>query len=201
MAGSTKRLAIYVALTGAVLACEAGTEPGPGGNPEPELTALSPDSVAFGSRGATLTVLGTGFVQTSRIVIDGDLRSTYYADSTTLRTLLNDSDAAIPGMLSVMVVSDTPGGGTSQSLPLTIFEGVPVVQALDPSSTVAGQSSVTLAVLGSRFRSGAVIRWDGVDRPTTYVAADRLRTVLGAADVATVGQHTVEVRQGSVVVA
>ncbi len=198
MAGSTKRLAIYVALTAAALACDAGT--GPGGNPEPELTGLSPDSVELGSLAPPLTVSGTGFLASSRIVVGGNPRPTSYINSTTLRTLLTDADAAIPGSLLVMVVSDTPGGGTSQSLALTIYEGLPAVLGLEPSSTVAGQSNVILAVLGQRFRPGAVIRWDGVDRPTTYVGQQRLRTVLSAADVATVGQHTVEVRQGSAVV-
>src|SRR6266513_747159 len=101
MAGSTKRLAIYVALTAAALACDAGT--GPGGNPEPELTGLSPDSVELGSLAPPLTVSGTGFLASSRIVVGGNPRPTSYINSTTLRTLLTDADAAIPGSLLVMV--------------------------------------------------------------------------------------------------
>jgi hypothetical protein len=164
------------------------------------LTALSPDSIELGSLGPPLTVLGRGFLPSSRIVVDGNPRLTSYANDTTLRTILTDVDAAIPGVVSVMVVSDTPGGGTSQPLPLTIYEGVPTILGVQPGSAVAGQSSVVLNVLGRRFRSDAVIRWDGVDRPTMYGAQTRLTTVLDAADVATAGEHTVEVRQGSIVV-
>jgi hypothetical protein len=199
MAGSPKRLALYVALTAAAFdACDSGT--GPAGFPQPELTALSPDSIALGSFAPPLTVLGTGFLASSRIVVDGNPRPTSYVNSTTLQTLLTDADAAIPGVLSVMVVSDSPAVGTSQPLPLTIYEGAPTILGLQPSSAVAGQSSLVLAVQGRRFRSGAVIRWDGVDRPTTYATQAQLTTVLGAADLATAGAHTVEVRQGSTVV-
>ena len=192
------RPAVILTVGVALGACDSGT--GPGGSPQPELTDLSPDSVELGSLAPLLTVFGTGFVASSRIVVDGNARPTSFVNSTTLRTILSNSDAAIPGVLSVMVVSDTPGGGTSQPLSLTIYEGVPAVRGLQPSSVVLGPSSVLFAVLGQRFRPGAVIRFDGVDRPTTYVAPERLMTVLGAADVGTAGHHTVEVRQGSIVV-
>src|SRR5262249_60479656 len=46
---------------------------------------------------------------------------------------------------------------------------------------------------GSRFPPDSVVRWNGADRPTTYVSATRLTTSIAAADVATAGTVPVTV--------
>jgi hypothetical protein len=69
----------------------------------------------------------------------------------------------------------------------------PVLAGLSPSSAIVGSAPVQLRLKGSGFARGSVVRWKGVDRPTTYVSASELVTDLTAADFALVGSSSVTV--------
>ena len=79
---------------------------------------------------------------------------------------------------------------------ITVVAGpnpVPVVTSTAPSSTVVGGGSFTLSVMGSGFVSGSVVRWNGADRPTTYLKSTELRAAIPATDVAAAGTAQVSV--------
>src|SRR5436190_5008842 len=69
----------------------------------------------------------------------------------------------------------------------------PIASTLSPQSVVVGGSGFTLAVNGSRFIAASVVRWNGVDKPTTYVSGTQLRASISAADIAAVGIAQVSV--------
>ncbi|MGQ9829606.1 MAG: IPT/TIG domain-containing protein, partial [Roseiflexus sp.] len=46
---------------------------------------------------------------------------------------------------------------------------------------------------GANFVNGAVVRWNGNDRPTTVVSSTQLTATISAADVATAGTASVTV--------
>lgn len=68
-----------------------------------------------------------------------------------------------------------------------------LVTGLSPSSAVAGGPGLTLTVLGTGFSPGCAVRWNGADRPTTYLTPTQLSAELGAADLGTAGPATVTV--------
>ncbi|HET6690047.1 MAG TPA: IPT/TIG domain-containing protein, partial [Miltoncostaeaceae bacterium] len=68
---------------------------------------------------------------------------------------------------------------------------VPLVTGL--SRPVAGSPGATLTVDGTGFMLRSVVRWNGADRPTTYVSGGRLTAQLPAADVAVPGTAQVTV--------
>jgi hypothetical protein len=70
---------------------------------------------------------------------------------------------------------------------------VPVLNSLSPGAAIAGSASLTLTLNGSGFTSSSVVRWNGGNRPTTYVSATQLQASLGAADLAVVGSAQVTV--------
>jgi hypothetical protein len=70
---------------------------------------------------------------------------------------------------------------------------VPVLNSLSPGAAIAGSASLTLTLNGSGFTSSSVVRWNGANRPTTYVSATQLQASLGAADLAVVGSAQVTV--------
>ena len=79
--------------------------------------------------------------------------------------------------------------GSSARAPLAGTFGGPDVYALllsslSPSSATAGGPGFTLNVTGSDFVNGAVVRWDGSDRPTTFVSGSAVTASIGAADLA-----------------
>jgi hypothetical protein len=69
---------------------------------------------------------------------------------------------------------------------------VPVITGF-PQPLVAGAPGATLLVDGSGFAHRSVVRWNGADRPTTWVSPTRLTAQLTAADVATPGNASVTV--------
>jgi hypothetical protein len=69
---------------------------------------------------------------------------------------------------------------------------VPVITAL-PTALVAGAPGATLTVDGRGFAVRSVVRWNGSDRPTTWVSPTRVTARLSAADVAVPGSAQVAV--------
>lgn len=69
----------------------------------------------------------------------------------------------------------------------------PKIDALEPATVVAGTGPLTLTVNGSNFRGGAVVRWNGADRPTSQLDETRLRAEIPASDVGLAGAATITV--------
>src|SRR5512139_897709 len=164
-------------------------------NPVPAVTSLSPSSATAGSGPFTLTVTGSNFVSGSVVRWNGVDRSTTYVSATQLTASILAGDVATAGSFPVTVFNPAPGGGTSNAVSFTVVapNPVPAVTSLSPSSATAGSGPFTLTVTGSNFVSGSVVRWNGVDRSTTYVSATQLTASILAGDVATAGSFPVTV--------
>src|SRR5207237_5613722 len=100
------------------------------------------------------------------------------------------ADVATVGTAQVTVANPAPGGGTSNPQALTISppnNPVPTTTGLSPATAVAGGSGLTLTVTGTNFITGSVVRWNGADRPTTFVSATQLTATIPATDPPTAG--------------
>jgi|GEM_PF-3918384 len=60
---------------------------------------------------------------------------------------------------------------------------VPLLSFLSPFSVAAGSPAFTLTVTGSGFSADSVVRWDGLERPTTFLSSTQLNAAIPAADV------------------
>jgi hypothetical protein len=69
----------------------------------------------------------------------------------------------------------------------------PAISGIDPTSVRAGGSAFALTVNGANFVGGSVVRWNGSNRPTTYVNHTRLTAAITAADIAAAGPASVTV--------
>ncbi len=76
---------------------------------------------------------------------------------------------------------------------VTVDNPVPILTTLSPSRVIAGTGAFTLTAEGSRFMRDSVVRWNGADRPTTYVNATRLTAAIPASDVASLSTAQVTV--------
>jgi hypothetical protein len=70
---------------------------------------------------------------------------------------------------------------------------VPQLTSLSPNAAVVGQSLFTLTVNGGNFTASSIVRWNGSDRPTTYVSAGQVKAAIPATDVASIGSAQVTV--------
>jgi hypothetical protein len=73
------------------------------------------------------------------------------------------------------------------------FNPTPTTTGLSPASAVAGGPGLTLTVNGSGFVTGSVVRWNGEDRPTTYVSATQLTAAIPGTDLGVTGTVPVTV--------
>lgn len=68
---------------------------------------------------------------------------------------------------------------------------VPIISNITPSVKTAGDTAFTLTVNGSNFVQGSVVRFDGLDRSTTYVSANRLTAFITASDLSSASDHNI----------
>jgi len=183
-------------LSRTVISCErTGTISIAGANPIPEVTALSPATVLQNSGAFTLTVVGTGFVSGAEVRWNGSARVTSFVSPSRLTVAITSVDLATAGQFSVTVSNPPPGGGVSSSAVFTVTAPNPLPQltSLNPATAVQGSSGFTLTVNGAGFVDGAVVRWDGQNRTTTFVSATQLTAQISAGDLAGAGTATVTV--------
>jgi subtilisin family serine protease len=69
----------------------------------------------------------------------------------------------------------------------------PAITSLTPSQVLSGSAGFTLTVAGSGLVASSVVRWNGEDRPTSFVNANQVRATIGAADVAAAGTAEITV--------
>jgi len=94
-------------------------------NPAPTLTSITPETLALGA--FQITLYGTGFVSTSTVNFGGQTLKVTYVTATMITAL---GTAANPGQVPVSVTNPAPGGGTSNSLNVTVTTaGTPVSSA------------------------------------------------------------------------
>jgi subtilisin family serine protease len=82
------------------------------------------------------------------------------------------------------------------SPPVTVAAGpspTPILGALNPSSAPTGGAAFTLVATGSGFATASVVRWNGADRPTTFVSSTQLSAAIPATDLAAGGTAQVTV--------
>lgn len=164
---------------------------------KPTISSLSPSSTVAGGGPFDLTVTGNHFQDGAVVRWNGSSRTTTFVNSTTLVARITDSDIATAGTADISVRN--PDLGASQSVTFTINNPLPKISSLSPSSATAGGTGFTLTVSrtethdGTAFVPTSVVRWNGSDRPTTFVNNTQLTASITAADIATAGTATVTV--------
>jgi YD repeat-containing protein len=77
--------------------------------------------------------------------------------------------------------------------PPPVTTAAPSITSLSPSSVVAGSLAFAMTVEGANFAAGSVVRFNGQDRPTTFVNATRLTAQIPGSDVQAAGSFPVTV--------
>lgn len=205
---STKLLAVIPAgnltVVGDSYSIQVST-PAPGGglsnvspftveNPVPTLTTMLPDNSVMGALGFTMTLTGSEFMNPDSVVrFNGSDKVTRYIDANTLESDIPASDLLASGVFNVTVFNALPGGGESAPLAFTIVDPVPSISSISPVSKVQNSGTFTLTVYGSGFVAGSVVRYNGVDKVTTYVDSTTLTASIPALDVSVIGTFNVDV--------
>ena len=141
---------------GLTVAANGAGEPVDGG----QVTFTAPGS------GATATLVGD-----TATIGDGTASVTATANGT-------------PGSYSV--TASTRGAPTGVSFALTNTYPQPVLDGISPASAMVGSGDLSMAVTGSGFVAGSVVRWNGADLATSYAGDAELSAVVPAGNLAAV---------------
>jgi hypothetical protein len=169
-----------------------GSQPVPR-NPTPTISALDPVRLSQWSDSVTLTVTGSGFVNGAVVRVNGADRRTTYVSPSQVTAIVPPAQMQEVGTLQVTAFNPAPGGGESAALPLPVEHRVPTIRALSPGGSMQADSAFVLGVEGTGFARASVIRWNGADRPTTFVDPYHLTAQIPATDVAQAGTAQVTV--------
>jgi len=158
----------------------------------PSISSLTPSSINAGSAALTLTVHGTNFVPSSKIVLNGTELTTTVNPDGSLSATLTTADLEVPRILPV-VVRNTAGAESFPALLSILSPGQPSILQINPQTITAGAQSQELIVTGINFLTSSRIAVNGTPRQTTFVSSNELRTTLTAADLATAGSLSITV--------
>jgi hypothetical protein len=152
-------------------------------SPIPILTSISPSAGLAGGNQFLMHLVGNNFESQSVVTINGNGQQTAFLDSQDLQVQIPATELISAGVLSVAVLNPSPGGGTSQTLPLTVTYAVPAITMLSPTSAAAGGNSQVLTVTGTGMTPATVITFNGSPRTTTYVSNTSVSANLTESDL------------------
>jgi hypothetical protein len=162
----------------------------------PSIDSITPSEVPAGGTGVTLSVTGSGFINESVLQINGNTRPTSFLSSTQLIAQLSAADIQQAGVFPIRIVNAVTGGGVSNEVTLTVTaepNPVPALTALAPASSLVGGPDLPLTITGTNFVFNSIARFNGIDRPTTFVNNTELTVLIPAADMASAGTFPITV--------
>lgn len=189
MTTSTLRFCLGTCAIAAALLSPACSDGGvdPAGTDTPSLTTLSPSSAEAGGPAFTLVLTGRDFAADAVVRWGGASRTTAFVSETELRAQISAPDIAFEGPVNVSVQNPGSDGGTSNAMSFTVVHPVaqptPTLATLEPGLVGAGGAGFVLTARGAGFVSTSVVRWNGADRPTTFVDPGTVTATIAASDV------------------
>jgi uncharacterized protein (TIGR03437 family) len=162
-------------------------------SPVPSLTSLSPSTTSVGGPAFTLTVEGLNFFTNAVLRWKGEDRPTTVVSPTRLTAQIPAADIATAASVNVTVFNPPPGGGLSTPLVFSVNNPVPTLTEVSPSMISASGPPFTLTVKGTNFVNNSTIRWNNLNRTTTFVSATELRALIPESDIFSSGTANVTV--------
>lgn len=165
----------------------------------PAVASISPASPTVSSGSQSITVNGTGFQSglTVTLIAPGGGSTTVSGaqiQNLTAVSFVMSATLATAGTWSLRV--NNPDGGQSTIFGFTVGSSanpLPSLSSISPSAATAGASAFTLTVNGSNFVSGAIVRWNGANRTTTFVSSTQLTAQISASDITAAGSASITV--------
>ncbi len=169
-------------------------------------TTSSDFPTASAVRSACGSVCADAFVAAINAAGSALIYSTYLGGSGTDRALAIAADSLggvyVTGettssdFLTTAGAYQTSLAGPSDAFVTKLVAGAnptPAITQLTPSSSPPGSPGFNLSVFGTNFIQGSVVRWNGLDRETTFISSGELVAAIPAADVAAAGSAQVTV--------
>lgn len=151
-------------------------------NQIPIVASISPATANSGDNGKTITITGSNFVPTSTANLDGGSLATTYVSPTQLTAFVPTATLSFAHDASLTVVTGLPGGGTSNSVTLSVNNPAPVLATpspLSPVSIATGSGPTQVTISGSKFMSTCSVLVNGTAiKPDSVTSTSSTSTIL-----------------------
>jgi hypothetical protein len=167
------------------------------GNPAPTLTTIFPGVLTAGAADTTFTMTGTNFLASSVVTAGTTALPTTFVSSTQLTVVVPAALLATGGKLNFSVTNPAPGGGTSQSIALTLQPAPATLTSVSPATVLVGSSPGTVTLTGSGFTPTAVAYFSNSALQTTYVSPTSIQFTIPPQDLTQTGTYSILVRDSA----
>jgi hypothetical protein len=167
-------------------------------NPAPILFSITPNSGLAGNGPFTLTANGASFNAQSKVRWNGVDLPTVLVSASQLTATVSALQSATIGGTAVTVQNPGPGGGTSLGLTYTGSNGVPTLTTLSPAAAPQNGAAFTLTLNGAGFNAASIVKWNNVNRTTTFVSGTQITAAIPASDLSAAGTANVRVTNNGV---
>jgi hypothetical protein len=187
------------------------TTPAPGGGnstsasfniylPPPQISSISPTSVAAGSPGFTLTINGANFVPGSTLNVNGSAQSVTFVNAAQVTASISASVVATTGSISLSITNPLggtgyPSGGTSSTVSLAVLttNSQPTLGTLTPASTTVGGPNFPLTLTGTGFTPSSIVTFGSATVSSAFQSPTTLTASIPASAISTAGTPYVTV--------
>lgn len=138
--------------------------------PQPMLASIAPTQANAGAPDTMLVAMGSGFLPTTELRLDGVRLDTIYTSATQLNATIPAAQLVTGRTATVLAV--TPGlGGTSAGASFVVSNPQAALGAINPTTALAGAQATTLVLTGTGFVQGAIVTAAGAQLPSTMLVA------------------------------
>ncbi|NYF91762.1 hypothetical protein RBB79_19045 [Tunturiibacter empetritectus] len=149
-------------------------------NPKPTLTGITPNSLYAGSADTTFTLTGANFSSLSVVASGTTSLATTLVGSTQLTAVAPAALLASVGTLSLTVSNPAPGGGSSQSVAVSLLQHPAELDSLAPSTVPLSNSPQTVTLSGSYFTPTTVVYASGTALSTHFISTTSIQFTVPA---------------------
>jgi hypothetical protein len=104
---------------------------------------------------------------------------------------------SVPGNFAFfVVVSDSAGASVQLALTMSVIPAtnpVPSLVTISPTTAVQGSPDMVVTLSGADIAPNAIVLWDGVPLPSTYLSPTQIAASIPTLDLATDGSHQVSI--------
>ncbi len=154
-------------------------------NPLPVLSSISPStSTAIGASSLPVTLKGNNFQSTSTVSYNGSKVAASFISSSEMVAIIPAAQLTVASEGEFKVQNAVPGGGESGGAGFTLTNPSPSLSNITPNEIQIGTASANVFLSGANFVTGAVVNWNGTERPAILLSPNQLEVILTADDLA-----------------
>lgn len=161
-------------------------------NPVPVLDSLVPDSVAAGSEGFQLSIMGKKFIKDTQAWFNQKPLGLLFDSNELLKSDILPDELIYPGKVTISAENPPPGGGISNPLTFNILTPIPQIAGVTPNAVEVNIGSV-VKVVGKNFLPNAKVFIDGKETETYFVSSIVLQAKIDVTVAGVEGIRTVSV--------